>query len=171
MTAAPRSPIARAAALPTAPKPWMITRAPASSTTLASLRTSAHTARPKPVAPSSSSGTPPSAPGTPTARPISSYTYAIDVSVVPMSGPGMYSVSCSIARAKARMTRSWSGGARSGGAAMPDFPPPCGKPATAFFTVMALASRATSRAVMSGRMRTPPMAGPSATLSTTTTAS
>jgi hypothetical protein len=33
--------------------------------------------------------TPPSTPGRPTARPISSWTYAIDVSLVPMSGPGV----------------------------------------------------------------------------------
>ena len=44
---------------------------------------------PQPVAPSSSSGMPPSAAGSPIARPISSSTQAMHVSSVPMSGPKM----------------------------------------------------------------------------------
>ena len=50
-------------------------------------------------------------------------------------------------------------------------PPPCGKPAAAFFNVIARASRAHSSAVTSGAMRKPPMEGPRATLSTTSTPS
>src|ERR1017187_7222041 len=58
-----------------------------------------------------------------------------------------------------------------GSATIPDLPPPCGSPTTALFTVMARARRATSLAVTSDLIRTPPIAGPRATLSMTTTAS
>jgi hypothetical protein len=51
---------------------------------------------------------------------------------------------------------------------MPDFPPPCGRPAMAFFQVMARARRKTSSVVTSLAMRIPPIAGPAAVLSTTT---
>ena len=81
----------RAACLPTAPKPCTATLALFRSRPMAFAPTATAAARPKPVAPSSSTGIPPTSRGKPTARPISSCTHPIASSSVPMSGPGMYS--------------------------------------------------------------------------------
>src|SRR5210317_1390728 len=50
---------------------------------------------------------------------------------------------------------------------MTDLPPPCGRPAAAFLSVMPRARRKHSSSDTSGAMRTPPMAVPAAVLSTT----
>ncbi len=73
-----------------------------------------------------------------------------------------------MALAKDRITRSLSAGSMAGSATIPALPPPWRNPAAAFLKVIARASRATSWTVTSGAIRTPPMAGPAATLSTTT---
>ncbi len=86
---APLSARNRADGRPTLPKPWMETVAPSRGTTPASSATSAAMARPKPVEPVSSSGTPPRDLDRPTERPPSSRIQAIAVSFVPMSGAGM----------------------------------------------------------------------------------
>ena len=72
-----------------------------------------------------------------------------------------------MARAKARITRSFSLGSIAGSATMPALPPPWARPAAAFLKVIARASRKTSRTVTSGAMRMPPIEGPQATLSMT----
>ena len=46
-------------------------------------------------------------------------------------------------------------------------PPPCGRLAAAFLNVIARAKRKHSLTLTSGAMRTPPIEGPIATLSTT----
>ena len=168
---APRWARKRAACAPTAPKPWIATRAPARlSSASASDATSAATASPNAVAPSSSSGIPPSTSGRPTLRPISSWIQAMQRSSVPMSGPGMYVCTSRIACANHRITFSLSRGGIAGSAANPALAPPCARPAAALFSVIARARRATSPTVTSGTMRRPPIPGPHAVLSTTTTA-
>ena len=52
-----------------------------------------------------------------------------------------------------------------GSAKITDLPPPCGRPAAAFLSVIARASRNASSVLTSSAIRTPPMAGPQATLS------
>ena len=89
----------------------------------------------------------------------------MQVSSVPMSGPGMYPVRFAMPRAKCRTRASLFGDL--GSAMMQDFPPPWERPAIAFFQVMPRARRNTSSVVTSGAIRIPPMAGPAAVLSTT----
>ncbi len=76
----------------------------------------------------------------------------------------------SIARAKARIHCSLTSGGMAGSPLTTALPPPWGSPAALFFIVMARARRNASSTVTSGAMRMPPMAGPLATLSTTSTA-
>ena len=93
-TTAPSSCSRSAAARPTAPKPWMATRAPRRSRSSSCAAASAASATPKPVTPSWSYGRPPSARGSPveTPRSFSSSTkIAASSSASPMSRPNTYS--------------------------------------------------------------------------------
>jgi len=82
----------------------------------------------------------------------------------------MSSLKSLIASAKPRISRSLSESGILGSAKITDLPPPCGRPAAAFLKVIARASRKASSVLTSGAMRTPPIAGPQATLSIATTA-
>jgi hypothetical protein len=75
-----------------------------------------------------------------------------------------------MAAPNARTRRTLAAGSIAGSATMPALAPPCRSPAAAFLNVIARASRNTSRGVTSGAIRTPPIAGPAAVLSTTTMA-
>jgi hypothetical protein len=102
-------------------KPSMAARVPARLRPDSLAATSAATARPKPVAPISSSGMPPTTRGSPRPDRSQSLTHAMHVSSVPMSGPGMYSLSSRIIRANARTRASLRAAGHDGSAMIPPF--------------------------------------------------
>ena len=75
-----------------------------------------------------------------------------------------------MASAKARISDCLSVDGIIGSPTITALPPPWCSPAAAFLSVIALASRTHSSVVTSGAIRTPPIAGPIATLSITTVA-
>ena len=113
---------------------------------------------------------PPISRGSATTRLISSLTQAMHSSLVPMSGAKMYSCSPRSSCASARISCSFLSAGIFGSPRSTTLPPPCGRPAAAFLKVIARASRMHSSVVTSVAMRTPPIAGPLATLSMTSTA-